>query len=224
MAGSGPDNPLPARPRSDAELAALVRDRGAPLIAGLERHLPGAAEHAEATGSYGFAAAAALGHGRGRSELIREVAKLHEVGKVYLPAELAARPEPALGRRERARVAAHHEAGFRLARGAGIPDEACGWILRFRERFDGRGPERLEGEAIPIAARIARAGCECDRAVFAAARESSGDAAERARAAIERLRATAGSELDPRVVDALAAVLERAGGADAAAEAGAQPE
>ena len=54
---------LPADVGSPApeELAALTRERGAPLLEALERHSPGAREHAEATASYAFVVA-----GRGR--------------------------------------------------------------------------------------------------------------------------------------------------------------
>ena len=204
---SPPPDPSPGDSTADRDngLAALIRDRGAVLIDALERHLPGARDHAEATGAYAFAVAVELEGGRGRSELAREVAKLHDVGKVYLPVEVLTRDPAALDASERAQLDAHHEAGYRLARGAGIPERACGWILRFRERFDGAGPEGLNADRIPIESRIARVACACHEALAEA------DGGDRRTAATAALRERAGGELDPRVVDALATVLGRAG-------------
>jgi len=197
----GPDPPDP-----EPGLAALLQSRGAPLIEALEGHLPGAREHAEATASYTFATAVELGFGRERCEIAREAAKLHEVGQLYVPTAVLARPA---GERDAAQAVAfdsHHEAGYRLARGAGIPEHACGWLLRVRERYDGRGPERLAAEAIPIESRIIRAACVCETALA----EPAGAGGPPQRHAVERLSTRAAGELDPRVVATLIAVLDRA--------------
>jgi HD-GYP domain-containing protein (c-di-GMP phosphodiesterase class II) len=101
----------------------------------------------------------------------------------------------------------HFEAGRELARGAGVPGEVSDWILHTRERFDGDGPGALAGDAIPIESRIARAACACDLALA----DPSGDATptERRHRAGEELRSRSGTELDPGVVEALCAVLDR---------------
>src|SRR5262245_24616390 len=80
--------------------ATLVAARGASLLDALERHLPGARDHAEGTSAYSFAAAAQLGIGRERAEMLRETAKLHEIGKVYLPPALLAKRREELDARE----------------------------------------------------------------------------------------------------------------------------
>jgi HD-GYP domain-containing protein (c-di-GMP phosphodiesterase class II) len=186
-------------PSPTPDLAALIRDRGAPLIEALEAHVPGAAEHAAATGTYAFAAAVELGFERVQCETAREAAKLHDVGHVYLPPELLSKPAEALSDAERSRLHSHHEAGAQLARGAGIPELACAWILHARERFDGRGPDGLVAIQIPLESRLIRAACACD-ALLAEGRQ-----------AVDGLRARGGRELDPRVVEALIAVITRAG-------------
>ena len=198
-------SPTP-EPPADLALAALVRLRGAPLIGALEQHLPGSREHGDATGSYAFAAAVEMGLGRVGAELCRETAKLHDAGKVYVPAAILAKVEADLTSEEREQLESHWEAGAKLALGAGIPDDVCGWLLETRERFDGAGPGGFAGSTIPIASRVSRAACACDLAISA---PGGAPAAERRRMALEELRAASGRELDPDVVEAIASVLER---------------
>jgi HD-GYP domain-containing protein (c-di-GMP phosphodiesterase class II) len=198
-----------ADPSSPAEpgLAALLRERGAPLIEALERHLPGAREHADGTASYAFVAAVAIGFDRTQCEVAREAARLHEIGLVYVPAAVLARPESARDDSEAAAVDGHYEAGYRLARGAGLPETACGWLLRARERFDGKGPEGIGDGRIPIESRLIRAACVCQTTLSAGALPGEPSAPERATAELSR---QAAAELDPSVVAALTDVLERA--------------
>jgi HD-GYP domain-containing protein (c-di-GMP phosphodiesterase class II) len=208
-----PAEPSRAREASTSEfgLGSLVRMRGAPLIDALDRHLPGSREHAEASASYAFATAVELGFDRSHSELVREAAKLHEVGKLYVPAYVLGKNTAGLSDAERMQLDGQYEAGYRVAHGAGIAGGVCGWILRVRERFDGRGPEELAADAIPVESRIIRVTCAADHILASPATAvASADLAERRRSAIDELRAQAGQELDPRVVEAFAAVLDRA--------------
>jgi HD-GYP domain-containing protein (c-di-GMP phosphodiesterase class II) len=87
-------------------------------------------------------------------------------------------------------------------------------VLAHHERLDGRGyPHALAGEAIPLEARIL--------AVADAYEAMTADRPYRAGlghdAAREELRACAGTQFDPRVVDAFLGVLTRGSGARAAA-------
>jgi HD-GYP domain-containing protein (c-di-GMP phosphodiesterase class II) len=188
-------------------LVALIRMRGAPLIDALDAHFPGSREAGEGAAAYAFAAAVELGLMRSSAELIREAAKLHDIGRVYVPAEILAKPAWSRTPQEGAQVEAHHEWGAQLARGAGIPDRVCEWIRLGAERWDGGGPTRLAREAIPLQARISRAGYAC----YAALTEGGGGAgAGQERRPVDAMRASAGRELDPMVVDALETVLTRA--------------
>ncbi len=142
--------------------AALVAERGATLLDALERHLPSSREHADATASYAFSIAAELGADRPGAEVVREAARLHEVGIVYLPVALLTRPRHLLDAEEAALVASHHANGARLAEGAAIPERPCRWIGTAGERFDGGGPLGMVGDEIPLEARIIRVACACD--------------------------------------------------------------
>ena len=191
------------------ELAELLRERGPALVEALDRHLPGAREHAVATASYAFTAAAGLGFGRAQCEVTREVAKLHDIGLIYVPAAIAAKPAGERDAEEASTWAAQYDAAYQLARGAGIPEDVCGWLLRARERYDGTGPERLSGEGIPIVSRVMRAACVCQTELAAA---GGGEAP--VRAAVQGLAGRAGGELDPKVVASLIAILERTAAGD----------
>lgn len=197
-----------AEPDRELGLADALRIRGGPLLEALERHAPGARSHAESTATFAFAAAAHLGLGRDTCDGVREAARLHEVGTVYVPREVLAKPAAEREPDEREQYEARFEAGYRLARGAGIPEQACEWLLRTGESFDGGGPEGLAGDAIPIESRLMRAACAFQSAVAEPSPESTLPPDRRA---LERLQAQAGAELDPAVVAALAAVVERTG-------------
>ncbi len=190
-------------------LATLVKARGSELLNALQRHLPSARDHADGTAAYAFAAAVELGSERDQAESVREAARLHEVGNVYVPAAILAKPPAELTPEDRALLDSRFASGAELARGAGIPDRVCEWIGAIGERFDGSGPAGLAGERIPIESRIVRVACACDTALAAPA-PGGASPSERRRIAVHALRAAAGSELDPRVTAALAAMLERA--------------
>ena len=204
-------SPEADRPPASDELsrATLIRSRGSALLDAIERHRPGSRDHADGTATYAFAAAVELGLERERAEAVREAARLHDVGVVYVPARVLAKPPGELTPQERELLDSQVAGGARLARGAGIPEQACEWIGATRERFDGGGPQGLAGERIPIESRIVRVACAFDATVAAKAAPGASPHARR-QAAVDELRRTAGTELDARVIAALAALLERA--------------
>ncbi len=189
---------------TELSLATRVEARGATLLDALERHRPGSRDHAEGTASYAFAAAAGLGIGRDRAEAVRATARLHEVGKVYLPQALLERPRSELTAQEAALVGSHWAYGAALARGAGVPDASCAWIEACARPFDGGATGGVPG-GLPLEARVIQVACECDRLM---ASRAAGQPAHLA--AIEGLRSGAGTRLDPAVVESLAEILEHA--------------
>ncbi len=188
----------------EGSAAALVRERGAVLIQSLDGHLEGSAAHSTAVGSFAFAVAESLGLEPESAALVREAAKLHEVGKIYVTADALSKPEDELDDEDRLVLALVAENGAGLARGAGIPETVCEWILRWPERFDGTGPSALRGEQIPLEARIINAACACAEVSGNAGPPLPGPAA----GVIGRaLRALGGKRLDPDVAEALARAL-----------------
>jgi HD-GYP domain-containing protein (c-di-GMP phosphodiesterase class II) len=179
------DAPSPEPEQSDAE---LIRERGADLLAALEARLPGATSHAEAAGRWALAIAAELRLTRETALAVRETARLHAIGQLYAEtADAGCDGDP------------QADAAARLAGGAGLPDIAVVWLAHWRERFDGAGPKRLYGGAIPLESRTVRAAC-----AYAHELESEPDP-ERA---LERLGGRAGTELDPATIGAIAFVLD----------------
>jgi HD-GYP domain-containing protein (c-di-GMP phosphodiesterase class II) len=91
-----------------------------------------------------------------------------------------------------------------LERIGGLLGEVGTIVRSCHERWDGKGyPDALAGEAIPLAARIV---CACD-AWSAMTTDRSYRKARSAAEAGAELRASSGTHFDPRVVDALLAVL-----------------
>ena len=191
--------------------ATETRLRGEPLLDGLEAHIPGSRDHADATAGYAFATAVEIGLDRESCELIREAGRLHEVGRLYLPAWMLAEPPGTLSGSEREQLDSHEALGQKVALGAGVPEAACAWILHCRERFDGAGPGGLAGEGIPLASRIIRVACAYGTLL---AEQHAAERPDEARhAALAWLRDAGGAELDPALVEALARVIQRAAGA-----------
>jgi HD-GYP domain-containing protein (c-di-GMP phosphodiesterase class II) len=186
--------------------ADLVRERGADLLDALEARLPGSRSHADRTASWALAIAVELALDRDRALALRETARLHAIGMLYLPSELLGRPEWELEPNELARYDEQADAAGRLAAGAGIPAASTAWLAHWRERYDGRGRLGLIGGAIPIESRVIRAACSYD-AGLQAARASGG--ADPDATAMSWLTGFEGAELDPAAIRALRSALAR---------------
>jgi diguanylate cyclase (GGDEF)-like protein len=130
---------------------------------------------------------------------------LLDAGELALPSAIMRKPGP-LEPAELAVVHRHPELGYELIRPAGDYDTLAEIVRSHHERFDGTGyPRGLRGEEIPHGARImavidAYAAMTSDRP-FRPARQKAD--------AIAELRATAGSQFDPAVVEAFVAMVER---------------
>jgi HD-GYP domain-containing protein (c-di-GMP phosphodiesterase class II) len=196
----GPEPADSGEPTPEAADADLIAERGADLLAGLEARLPGRRAHADLTASWALAIAVELGLQKEVALALREAARLHEIGLLYVEAELAARPEVELADEERRAFDAQAEAAARVAAGAGLPARACVWLEHWRERFDGGGPKGLFGGAIPLESRIIRAAC-----AYAVGLTAEPDR----RRALERLGARAEVEIDPAAIGAIAFFLDR---------------
>jgi HD-GYP domain-containing protein (c-di-GMP phosphodiesterase class II) len=132
------------------------------------------------------------------------VALLHDVGKIRIPSEIINKPGP-LDPEERAIINTHTIIGEQLLSQVGGLLGQIGRLVRScHERWDGGGyPDGLAGEEIPQIARIV---CACD-AYSAITTTRSYRAARSPEEALAELRRNAGTQFDPRVVEALGRVL-----------------
>ena len=132
-------------------------------------------------------------------------ALLHDVGKVKIPSELINKPGP-LDAVERALMNQHTIVGeSMLLKVGGLLGDVGHVVRSCHERWDGGGyPDGIAGEDIPLAARIV---CACD-AWSAMTTDRAYRTALALPDAAAELRACAGTQFDPRVVDALVSVLD----------------
>jgi putative nucleotidyltransferase with HDIG domain len=134
-------------------------------------------------------------------------ALLHDVGKVAIPKEIINKPGP-LDDEEWAIMKTHTVEGQRMLERIGGMLARVGLVVRAsHERFDGGGyPDGLAGEDIPLASRIVSA---CD-AYNAMTTDRSYRKALTVGVAVAELRANSGTQFDPKVVDALVAIVDAA--------------
>jgi diguanylate cyclase (GGDEF)-like protein len=134
-------------------------------------------------------------------------ALFHDIGKIGIPADILLKPG-GLTPRERAVVETHPELGERILAPIEQLADVRPIVRACHERFDGTGyPDGLSGEEIPIEARII---FTCD-----AFHAMTTDRPYRERLTVEeaerRLREAAGSQFDPRVVEAALRALRSEG-------------
>jgi HD-GYP domain-containing protein (c-di-GMP phosphodiesterase class II) len=134
-------------------------------------------------------------------------ALLHDVGKIKIPSEIINKPGP-LDDEERALINTHTVEGERMLTKVGGILGNVGHVVRScHEDWDGTGyPDGLAGKEIPLAARIVR----CCDAFSAMTTDRPYRKARSVGEALEELRRCAGTDFDPRVVDALAACVPTA--------------
>jgi diguanylate cyclase (GGDEF)-like protein len=203
-------DPIDALRSADQRMYAQKQRRGAAagkeishtLMQALTEHAPGLEKHMSVVADLAGAVAEALGLGAADVAEIRRAAELHDVGKIAVPAAILAKPG-ALTDAEWGFVRRHTLIGERILRAAPTLGEAARLVRWSHERWDGGGyPDGLHGEETPLGARII-AVCDSYEAM-------TGDrpyhAAMPAAAAIAELRRCAGSQFDPRVVEAFCRV------------------
>jgi diguanylate cyclase (GGDEF)-like protein/putative nucleotidyltransferase with HDIG domain len=164
----------------------------------------GTAAHSETVGRYAGAIASELGLSSDLVERVRFGGIVHDVGKIGISDTVLRKPGW-LSDEDWTEMRRHPEIGARILRGANLEDIGD-WVLAHHERPDGEGyPNRLIGPDIPLEARIL--------AVADAYEAMTSDRVYRPAmsppAAREELRCCAGSQFDPRVVDAFLELLER---------------
>jgi putative two-component system response regulator len=144
--------------------------------------------------------AAELGLPPQRVDLILRAARLHDVGKIGIPDGILLKPGR-LTEAEYEVVKGHARAGAALLSGGQSPlmKLAESIALTHHERWDGTGyPQGLGGEDIPVESRLLAVADTFDALTHDRIHRN----AVAPEQAVEEIRANAGSQFDPRVVDA----------------------
>ncbi len=136
-------------------------------------------------------------------------AQMHDVGKIGVPDRILAKTGR-LTEAEFAEIQAHARRGQEIALRVPALAPALDGIAYHHEKIDGSGyPEGLEGEAIPLQARIVAIADAFDAMTSGRVYQAAVDG----QAALAELRRSAGGHFDPVCVEAFAAALGRVKGA-----------
>ncbi|HEX9245170.1 MAG TPA: HD domain-containing phosphohydrolase [bacterium] len=160
-------------------------------------------QHTRRVGETAARLARTLGLARDQVELIRHAAPLHDVGKIGIPDNILLKPGP-LTPEEFEVIKTHTTIGARILSGGKFPllQMAEEIALSHHERWDGKGyPRGLRGEAIPLPGRIVALADVFD-AVISKRPYKKARSPEEAAAELQR---GAGTQFDPRVVEAFLA-------------------
>lgn len=133
------------------------------------------------------------------------LAVLHDIGKVAIPHSVLLK-KGKLNEEERKIMQQHTVKGYRIAKSSPELEEIADCILSHHEKWDGTGyPNGLKGEEIPLLARVISAVDSHD--VMVHNRPYHNAIPEQA--AIDELKACAGTQFDPHVVEVFVRLLER---------------
>jgi diguanylate cyclase (GGDEF)-like protein len=172
-----------------------LRDVLLQVMAEREPDLP---DHVHEVAALAQAVGRAMGLTGEDLEVVVRGAELHDVGKIAVPEAILRKPGP-LDPIERAIIERHSEIGERILSAAPAMAPVARLVRASHERYDGRGyPDHRPGSEIPLGARII-AVCDSYHAMRSDRPYGAGISAQEA---IAELRRCAGSQFDPRVVEA----------------------
>ncbi len=158
--------------------------------------------HARRTSGYALAIARRFNFDPDALEQLSLAAFLHDIGRIGIPDHILLKTT-AMSVEERRIVELYSERGARML--ACVPDmnEVASTVRHHHEHFDGSGyPERLSGEQIPLPSRILFVADAYDAMTSPRPFRQALTHDE----AIEQLRAGAGRQFDPEVVEAFCAL------------------
>ena len=171
-------------------------------VASLEARDRGTAAHSEDVVTLCESIGTRLGLSDEQLDRLAATAQLHDVGKLAMPTEILNKPGP-LDDDEWEIIRQHTVIGERMLRAVPEMGAVAGMVRHSHERWDGGGyPDGLAGDEIPLASRIVL----CADAFHAIRSDRPYRAGRSADAALQEVRAHAGTQFDPRVVEALVAV------------------
>jgi putative two-component system response regulator len=177
------------------------------LAAIAEYRDPDSGEHSSRVGELAAELALQLGEDRGWAEELRLAGRLHDVGKVGVPDAILQKPG-ALTDAEFEIMKTHTTVGATVFAGSKstLIQLAAEVALSHHERWDGSGyPSGASGQDIPLSGRIVAVADVYDALVTVHRYKHAWTSKE----AVEHVVAGKGTQFEPRIVDALMAVVAR---------------
>ncbi len=172
------------------------------LTAALESKDPYTHGHSQRVERHSYRTAAAMHLSVHDIEDLRKAASLHDVGKIRVPDRVLRKPGQ-LTIEERVLMEEHAVVGAWMVSSVGNADVIAA-VRHHHERWDGTGyPDGLAGSDIPLYARLVAVADAFDAITSTRPYRSSSGRDD----AIKQLRAGAGTQFDPEVVEAFIAAL-----------------
>jgi ribonuclease P protein subunit RPR2 len=129
---------------------------------------------------------------------------LHDIGKVGIPEAILCKPGP-LDEREWEIMRTHPSVGAQIIEPMWFLGDAAQIVRHHHERFDGWGyPDRLQGEEIPLAARIFSVADSFDAMTSDRPYRRAMDVDR----ALDEIRTGAGTQFDPEIAEAFIRLIE----------------
>ncbi|THB72716.1 MAG: HD domain-containing protein [Desulfobulbaceae bacterium] len=120
----------------------------------IHQHHPDTLAHSRRVSLYASMIAGSICNDSEMQDRTVRSAAIHDIGKLYIPAEILNKPRE-LDTRERVMICSHAHSGYNILNQAGGLKVLAEPVLHHHERFDGSGyPFGLSGQSIPLESRI----------------------------------------------------------------------
>ncbi len=197
------DHYLEAHRKSDERYKQALVETIRAVAMTVEKRDPYTAGHQYRVAQLSVAIGRELGMDEDRLEGLRLGAMIHDIGKIYVPAEILNRPGR-LSKAEFEIIKSHSEVGFDIIKDVKFPWPVADMVIQHHERMDGSGyPQGLQGEEIILEARILSV-ADVVEAITAHRPYRPAVGLEQGLAEIENNR---GTRYDPQVVDACLSLI-----------------
>lgn len=185
-------------------IAAANGETVAGLVSALDLREHDTGLHSQRVREYALLIAERYGLEAGPRRALALGALLHDVGKIAVPDQILLKAGP-LSAAEQAVMREHPASGYRIVHRVGFLADAAEIVLAHHERFDGAGyPRGLSHAGIPLGARLFSVADAYDALTSHRPYRAARSHAE----AVAEIRAGAGAQFDPEVVEAFISVPE----------------
>lgn len=167
------------------------------ILASIGEKFPKEKEHLHHVAMIAKSIGEAMGMSKEAQERLFTAGKLHDIGKINVPKEILLKAGP-LSYEEYEVVKKHAETSYQIIKSVEDYGYLAEDVLYHHERFDGKGyPEGLKGQEIPLHSRI----LNIADAFEAMTHERTYSRKRSLKEAAEELRAHAGTQFDPQIVE-----------------------